>query len=287
MKKDIRDEFLRLIHNEEYLKSEEYLKKNIPKKIYKFIDFLNKSDDVNKENDKKLDSLANNQLWLCKISNLNDPFEYVGCLNDESKDKDLIKMIYDAFKQQLLITSFTENGYDNMPMWSYYANDHRGICIEFEVLDNEKLYPVLYENKKLDITELIKRLIQLSVSNNNEDAANKKTIIKWLYMLALFKHTSWRHEQEYRIVKSSSCDKLDGLSISEDEDGKLNLVDEEGRIISIVNEEGQSISVSELGLKVSTIFIGKNCEYQKRLIDISKKIDCEVRQVTMDDVWII
>ncbi|MBK7525892.1 MAG: DUF2971 domain-containing protein [Saprospiraceae bacterium] len=60
-------------------------------------------------------------------------------------NEELTKIFYGG------VCSFTTNN-NNILMWSHYANNHKGICLEFITLNerllSEMLHPIIYTNKK-------------------------------------------------------------------------------------------------------------------------------------------
>ena len=81
-------------------------------------------------------------------------------------------------------------------MWSHYADEHRGFCIEWKLdsLPNDSalissLYPMLYGEDRFDITKHI------------EMAAERRYPNPFIAIAAaLYKSSSWEHEKEWRIV---------------------------------------------------------------------------------------
>lgn len=84
------------------------------------------------------------------------------------------------------MTCMTET-YDNILMWSHYANSHKGICIEYDVKKlltqknafNYYIYPVIYGKVRLkdygyDINKLIYDMEELEncIKNNAEYDGN-------------------------------------------------------------------------------------------------------------------
>ena len=68
-------------------------------------------------------------------------------------------------------------------MWSYYANNHKGFCIEYyfdSFEDSQFIFPVVYkESKKIDIDNL----------DNSQ-----------MYKSILTKYSDWLKEDEWRII---------------------------------------------------------------------------------------
>lgn len=95
------------------------------------------------------------------------------------------------------ITCFTRDN-DNMLMWSHYANNHKGFCIEYDLSNIDcqndifhNLFPVIYCRNRLDITNIF--LKPRGQWGNNE---------LWeLYKNGfLRKDLTWKYEKEYRLI---------------------------------------------------------------------------------------
>jgi hypothetical protein len=100
------------------------------------------------------------------------------------------------FRNNIKVVCFTESLY-NMPMWGNYADNHKGICIEYDFSQLEPnhdfikmLYPVGYETKRYDITNVLKSLV------SGEFKSNPYV----LFFLVLLKHKSWEYEKEWRVL---------------------------------------------------------------------------------------
>ncbi|WP_068717150.1 DUF2971 domain-containing protein [Vibrio tritonius] len=155
------------------------------KKIYKYMPF--RSEFFN-----------NYCLRASQRGVLNDPFEL-------SPAQDLIDHILrdglgeDFFEQveqfssdgnfnEVGVISFTEN-YNNLLMWSHYANEHKGIVVEF---DYEKLN--YYFNYKLSMTDTIERVLY---NRERYSPLQKDVCVK---DLLLTKSDDWIYEKEHRIL---------------------------------------------------------------------------------------
>ena len=170
-----------------------------PKKIYKFMDLS--TDELD-----KLNSIKKGKLWVSSACKLNDPFECIFNIDSDhinSKDCSLLKMQWfenwvgesiEQLKKQTYIASLTKSK-KSILMWSHYANNHTGICIEynFEEVercqgDNFKLLPVIYKENMADY-----------IPEPN---------LEWLYRAYACKAKEWAYELEWRtIVQESSFKK--------------------------------------------------------------------------------
>lgn len=93
-------------------------------------------------------------------------------------------------ESSLKICSFTTSN-DNLLMWSHYANEHKGFCIEYELpsspIDELRrfLYPVFYKKEIFKTQSL-----------------NLKPEQQWAQALiaSLFKSKDWSYENEWRLI---------------------------------------------------------------------------------------
>lgn len=103
-------------------------------------------------------------------------------------------------KDDILISCFSET-YNSVLMWSHYADEHRGICIEYDLQDlygniqftfNRAMYPVIYNRTLADVTQLaIDTIFKKS---------SKHVLNYVLIKPAVHKAIDWRYEQEWRII---------------------------------------------------------------------------------------
>lgn len=232
--------------------SEEYKCKNIPSKLYKYQPISDKL----REN--RIKNLKENNLWLSATSNLNDPYDCNATYFDEQEISSILtnnkfnkatnnpeEFLMDKpsdtlelFKSNINLACFSEVP-SNMPLWGNYADNHKGICIEYDftkVSPDDKfikhLFPVFYEEERYDITEILKQMVS--------GKFNRKTYL--LFFLCLIKHSSWEYEKEWRV---------------------FNL---EPDLISKKNSKGISIN---LPVEPTAIFFGLNCS-EKDILEISE-----------------
>lgn len=103
-------------------------------------------------------------------------------INSIGLKKDIKKM-----KNKFRISSFSEVN-NSILMWSHYAKNHTGFCIEYETGDDKllsELFPVVYTDDFFDIT----------------DAILTEDIYKPYMLQSVFRKCNvWEYEQEWRIV---------------------------------------------------------------------------------------
>lgn len=121
--------------------------------------------------------LVDSSLYAAKFSELNDPME--GAFLTNTLDNQAIDEIRNG-KDILRIISLIEKkdeGPCNMLMWSHYADEHRGCCIEFHFMDEKEQSKV----RNIEYVEAIENSDCISV----EDVLSRKFI-------------DWKYEQEVR-----------------------------------------------------------------------------------------
>ncbi|MGG3041784.1 DUF2971 domain-containing protein [Bacillus anthracis] len=100
-----------------------------------------------------------------------------------------IKNKVELFQQGSLVSCFSEN-MSSILMWSHYADNHKGFCIEYDFSKHsltESLHPVIYSDKIFDISPYIIDRNRFSNPSVNIYAAINKS-------------KSWSYEQEWRLV---------------------------------------------------------------------------------------
>lgn len=248
------------------------LKANIPSKLYKFV-WLDGSDN----DKKKFKSLETENLWISKISEFNDPFEFKGIVLNKTKfqeygfPEDVIKKYEGSIdlSDTYGVCCLSNTPLEYLPMWAYYTNTHRGFCIEYDVFDTTYINRVIYEPNRISVFSTLLQLIdELKVLFSDEPTKEtrkfdikKANTLGYLFLMNLFiKSDNWSHEQEYRIVYP--------LDFS---DGK----------------PGENISIEKLGLKTSRIIAGYKCNSKdlEELERISKSLNGEgIYQLILSDV---
>ncbi|QOL25660.1 DUF2971 domain-containing protein [Thalassotalea sp. LPB0316] len=173
----------------------------------------------------QLNALAECKLWYSKAARFNDPFDtrfYIdGRLHAYSNEFDPVKLTkafgkqmsdsivstkislkghLDTFKreiEELGILSLAASN-KNLLMWSHYAAEHSGMCLEFSREDNNQLtndketQPVFYSDNH-------PRLNPKSLLDKDKRLSSKRRI---LYT----KSRHWEYEQEWRHIVETGDD---------------------------------------------------------------------------------
>jgi len=172
------------------------------------------------------ENLVNNQLYLSKVNNANDPFE--GACVYSIKDDLVKKFIMEVTKVEInnrefrltpadriteehLIQGISNNNRENLfekygitclsevndshLMWGHYADKHNGYCLEFE-------FDSIIEG--LNKVKYVERPYTINIHSEEDmtPAKHKEQVKEILYR----KHASWKYEMEWRI-----CDEVEKI----------------------------------------------------------------------------
>ena len=216
------------------------------------------------------DELEKGEIYLSPCDKFNDPFEglvyidpfklskesvglqsaasYYNISIDEIdeilKDDERRENIIKGFQKGVLCACFSES-YDNILMWSHYADKGNGICIRYNFgmiskSVQKRILPVLYDEKRPDITE------QMNDAPKNA-----------IFPLLLTKAKEWEYEDEWRILVTRDA-----------EDGEYG--------------HGKKINEFEA---IDGVIIGFNCsdDNRKEIINWANKNKREVFQIKIDN----
>ncbi len=165
-----------------------------------------------------LSNLSQGKLWFSKPDAFNDPFEFrlqrkkeakgIAALREQNphlsnlSDEEIIELATEKYEQEIRlmgVACFTELP-DNIQMWSYYADSHKGICLGFCGKDKNKskndsgLYKVSYESEYPELTF--------------SDIWHKEGLAKILWT----KEKEWKHEKEWRQIQVEGNKLIDYIS---------------------------------------------------------------------------
>jgi len=172
------------------------------------------------DNDNTLDEIENSYIYFSDRNSLNDPFDsspdLINFISDKTNPNDyfefyknrlpseidanylannytpeeLIKLTIDNIPKYLNafgIACFSMMPYINMTLWANYANNHHGVCIQYQS-DYDKTF---FEN--LQIVKYFEKLERIDF-NPIEDEFRIQDVF---YM----KDQNWNYEKELRLVK--------------------------------------------------------------------------------------
>lgn len=254
------NQFNNILEKEGLKAAIQYKSDYIPNRLFQYNALLDKRyNNYIEKNDIRLKLLEENEINVTNYKCFNDPFEFemlsvdMDKLEKENYDSKEIDKFLNAFKNKILVSCFTTIN-NNMPMWAHYANNHKGYCVEYEINDTEKIYPVFYEqfrNKNSEeLTNMVKELYDYYSDLKNHKIEFYK-IFSYFYLSLCCKNKFWEYENEYRMLYRT------------DESGVY---------------KGKTIKIEDEYMDVKSIYIGYKCEcnYVNQLINISKKIRCNV-----------
>ncbi len=197
------EEFLSLIGSEDITKIDfekaiRLKEQNLPKSIFKF----------RAVNDFALKNLSDGTAWFTSPSKYNDPYDCVGTLsyaelartvsnappNYEQALRQHYESIFTSLRETLKISSFCTL-HTPILMWSHYADNHRGFCMEYEVQDLPEgirriLFPVIYISTLFDYEKYFQNISKSPLNFN----------IFFTLVSALHKAKEWDYESEWRIA---------------------------------------------------------------------------------------
>ena len=220
-KKQLREKFIILMTGSEWEKQSLYA--NIgyvyqcyaPASVYKYYS----------DSSLNLDALKSNKMWYSAPCNFNDIFDCDVTVDEDqlfksiqaypgvqgvrigspmwkqmkSQAKSSAKGMRDLFTQmrsQMGITCLSELD-DSLLMWAHYANNHHGMCVEYELMEiNRQLkftpIPVIYSEKRAYLDSL------------NPDTVERDTTKVFIESLTS-KSPEWSYEKEWRIIRDDGA----------------------------------------------------------------------------------
>ena len=135
--------------------------------------------------------------WAYKDPQVNMSFERFSEVLDETFQY-MINKIYEDFndtlKEMMLVSCFTQNN-KNRVMWGNYADDNKGICIEYNLYDFKKDYLVkschevkyFPPDKYPEVTNILLNLL-------------KSNPLDFMDSIFLNKTDDWNYEEEWRLI---------------------------------------------------------------------------------------
>ncbi len=131
--------------------------------------------------------ITDKRMKISRIESVNDPFEIIGIKLESIEERESFHEIIKKFSKKFGILCFSAT-YHNPIMWAHYADNHKGICLEFSVSD-DYFEKIEYLSKRLPLEKLgIKRISKI---NENH-----------IRTLLFKKYCGWRYENEHRKICS-------------------------------------------------------------------------------------
>ena len=145
------------------------------------------------------------RIHLSQNGVMNDIYEGIPSTQEQLTYFDLKKL-----SDLASMACFTESN-SNTLMWSHYANNHEGICVEYDLkllqTDSFKicahLFPVIYSNTRhisRDINSLIQSHCALKKAIDERYEYDGDEMLDDILPMFLTKGMDWKYEQEWRII---------------------------------------------------------------------------------------
>jgi hypothetical protein len=138
-----------------------------------------------------LDNIRRRRLKLSKIDDMNDPYEW-NCVHVDNKSSHLALDRTRTYAVENHGALCFSRSWNNILMWSHYGERHKGICLGFDVPD---------EN-----TQEVKYVDDVFVVGNLDDVPveERRKILHHLYWT---KYRGWCYKEEVRL--NASRDEID------------------------------------------------------------------------------
>ena len=147
------------------------------------------------------DIIINKHLYCSKFNELNDPMEWAFVADPNMKDQ-IKKLINGNQKEYYRICCLSRSKQYGL-MWSMYAKDHKGVCLEIEIDESDdSVFQKLSNENHVDSSKWTWSDIQYkskadNLENDNCQNGNRFKLETFLWT----KSVQWEHEQEVRFVR--------------------------------------------------------------------------------------
>lgn len=130
--------------------------------------------------------LKQRRLKLSMIDELNDPFDLFNVVNKSGFWLKLSMPELIELGRSFGILCLSRN-WDNLLLWSHYADGHRGVCLGFDIVESPSVIDLRYQPNLIQPDELLEAL---------KDPTKGTDVV--MRMLTT-KHEGWSYEQEVRV----------------------------------------------------------------------------------------
>lgn len=242
----------------------------VPNVLYKYYPIFDERYKTYEAiNEERFKTLRNNKLWVSSYKNFNDPFEFkmftidkerLIISNWDEKDIERVEGILEQFKTRTMVSCFSSEVDNNMPLWAHYANNHSGYCVKYTISNPKLFFPVAYEPVRVKTAVIPSMMFSEMVNsyrqNLKEPNDNFYKYFFYFHWSLACKHKFWEYEQEFRLLYPTPY-----------------------------IEKGLTISLDEIGLKVEAIYLGYKCNdnYKQKIMSIGKKLDCNIFEMYLDE----
>lgn len=217
-KEKLREEFIIALTGSDieiesaYIEIGKYYQTAAPQYLYKYY-----GDNLD-----RLETIKKNKMWYSAPCNFNDVFECEAAIDKDSIVEDIMRQIlpakmlsikknqkqsfdeemypaienmknvFQSLRETYGVTCFSEKD-DSLLMWAHYANNNRGICVEYDLRKiNQELHftpiPIVYSKKRVIFDKF-------NLMNSENDT------IRILIKSITTKSDEWTYENEWRIIR--------------------------------------------------------------------------------------
>src|SRR5262245_50550688 len=126
-----------------------------------------------------LKDVREHRIKIAEIWDLNDPFELIPFDLSDGRIRLAMEMTRDDLNKTHGLICFSAK-YSNPVLWSHYADNHKGICLEFDVAEDIYVKAVTYIKNRLPFPE---------------SELDEKLTAQMLFT----KFDAWQYEEEVRV----------------------------------------------------------------------------------------
>ncbi len=166
-----------------------------------FIDFFSQNKDINEMNNMFRNKVSNNKAT---------PQDYLKFVYNFSEQKESFESFFAMIKKSYIkrqpiislskrVTCFSEVN-DSILMWSYYADKHQGVCLEYN--------PILLNDGNDEHMKILNAIQKVQYSEKQYNSVGFFDSIEDINTIFFSKALCWSHEQEWRIVLNENIEKL-------------------------------------------------------------------------------
>jgi hypothetical protein len=141
-------------------------------------------------------SLWEKRLKIAEYADLNDPFELFPFEQTEKDAREYTKKVVKILSREHGVLCFSESWRSTL-MWAHYGDKHKGICLGFEIEDNDNLTKIEYISNRVPSRIDFKKPLA---------GVDEPMLTKCLNV----KHRGWEYEKERRL-RVSLQEKRDGV----------------------------------------------------------------------------
>lgn len=177
-----------------------------------------------RDNPRDLDAIKNNKMWYSAPCDFNDVFDCDLAINSKEILNGVLQMVpdkrgirvgsqmwkqlngsvnqqiktfqadFEGLRTKMGIACLSEAD-NSLLMWAHYANNHRGMCVEYELLEfNSRLgfspVPIIYSDERVSIHTF--ETLEQDIQGKFIESLTSKS-------------ADWSYEREWRIIREDSA----------------------------------------------------------------------------------